>query len=263
MRTKIVARQLEDEHTFRPEGVELARQIAADRHQVNPEVKLIVCPPFTHLSGVIDVLKGSDIEVGAQNCAAESAGAYTGEVSAAMIAAQGCRYVILGQRRSAASTTAKPRRPCAGRCSRPWPTVSARSSASERISPNAKPANILRLSKSRSKRCSSRSRPSSSPRSSSPTKPVWAIGTGKTATAEQAQEIPRPHPPTPFVRSSARQPTRPRFLYGGSCKPTNAPRAVRQGGCRRRSDRRSSPQGGRFSGNRRRISEKVRNVTLV
>ena len=83
-------------YTLPADGVELAENIRADRNQVCSCVNFIVCPPFTHLGGVIEALRGSDIEVGAQNCAAEDKGAYTGEVSAAMLAALGCRYVILG-----------------------------------------------------------------------------------------------------------------------------------------------------------------------
>ncbi len=95
MRKKIVAGNWKM-NTLPAEGVELAENIRADRNQVCSCANFIVCPPFTHLGGVIEALRGSDIEVGAQNCAAEDKGAYTGEVSAAMLAALGCRYVILG-----------------------------------------------------------------------------------------------------------------------------------------------------------------------
>ena len=95
MRKKIVAGNWKM-NTLPAEGVELAKGVAAGRGEVCSCVNFIVCPPFTHLSMVAEALKGSDIALGAQNCAAEAKGAYTGEVAASMIAALGCKYVILG-----------------------------------------------------------------------------------------------------------------------------------------------------------------------
>lgn len=95
MRKKIVAGNWKM-NTLPAEGVELAKGVVAGRGEVCSCVNFIVCPPFTHLAMVAEALKGSDIELGAQNCAAEAKGAYTGEVAASMIAALGCKYVILG-----------------------------------------------------------------------------------------------------------------------------------------------------------------------
>lgn len=138
MRKKIVAGNWKM-NTLPAEGVELAENIRADRNQVCSCVNFIVCPPFTHLGGVIEALRGSDIEVGAQNCAAEDKGAYTGEVSAAMLAALGCRYVILGhseRRQYYGETSATLNK----RWRRHSPTVCNRSTAWARISRNAKRA---------------------------------------------------------------------------------------------------------------------------
>ena len=95
MRKKIVAGNWKM-NTLPAEGVELAKGVVAGRGEVCRCVDFIVCPPFTHLSMVAEALKGSDIALGAQDCAAEAKGAYTGEVAASMIAALGCKYVILG-----------------------------------------------------------------------------------------------------------------------------------------------------------------------
>ena len=95
MRKKIVAGNWKM-NTLPAEGVELAKSVVAGRGEVGECVNFIVCAPFTHLSMVAEALKGSDVELGAQNCAAEAKGAYTGEVAASMIAALGCKYVILG-----------------------------------------------------------------------------------------------------------------------------------------------------------------------
>ena len=78
------------------EGVELAKAVAAGKGEVCPCVDFIVAPPFTHLSEVVKATRGTGIAVSAQNCADEAKGAYTGEVSAAMIASLGVEYVILG-----------------------------------------------------------------------------------------------------------------------------------------------------------------------
>src|SRR3989442_10286051 len=59
-------------------------------------VEVVVCPPFTALAAVGEILAGSPIRLGAQNCHWEASGAYTGEVSPAMLAELGCRYVLVG-----------------------------------------------------------------------------------------------------------------------------------------------------------------------
>jgi triosephosphate isomerase len=59
-------------------------------------VEVVVCPPFTALAAVGEILAGSPIRLGAQNCHWEASGAHTGEVSPAMLAELGCRYVLVG-----------------------------------------------------------------------------------------------------------------------------------------------------------------------
>ncbi len=87
-------------NTTPAEGVELAKAIAEKRGAAAGKAELILCPPFTHLSEIVRVTRGTGIAVGAQNCAAEPKGAYTGEVSAAMLASLGVEYVILGTARN-------------------------------------------------------------------------------------------------------------------------------------------------------------------
>ncbi|MBR7169240.1 MAG: triose-phosphate isomerase, partial [Alistipes sp.] len=86
MRKKIVAGNWKM-NTLPTEGVALAQEVVAKHGEVCECVNFIVCPPFTHLAQVAEALKGSTVELGAQNCAAEAKGAYTGEVAASMIAA--------------------------------------------------------------------------------------------------------------------------------------------------------------------------------
>ena len=96
MRKKIVAGNWKMNTTV-PEGVELAKAVLAKSGEVPAEVKLIVATPFTHLCPVAEVLKGSKVGLSAENCADKEKGAYTGEVSAAMLASAGCQYTILGR----------------------------------------------------------------------------------------------------------------------------------------------------------------------
>ncbi|MBR2367196.1 MAG: triose-phosphate isomerase [Alistipes sp.] len=219
MRKKIVAGNWKM-NTLPAEGVELAKGVAAGRKDVCDCVTLIVCPPFTHLSSVIEALKGSNVEVGAQDCATETKGAYTGEVAAQMIAALGCKYVILGhseRRQYYGETSATLNKKmaeayannltpiyCVGEnldereAERHFDVVKAQI---EEVVFNLTEEQFRNLVIAY--------------------EPVWAIGTGKTATAEQAQEI----------HAYIREVLRSKFgaaaeecpiLYGGSCKPSNA-----------------------------------------
>src|SRR5712692_5445764 len=62
----------------------------------SPKVRVAVCPPFPYLATVADVVRGSPVALGGQNCFTEPEGAFTGEVSPAMLVDLGCRYVIVG-----------------------------------------------------------------------------------------------------------------------------------------------------------------------
>ena len=95
MRKKIVAGNWKM-NTTKPDGVELAKEVAAQASKVPAGVGLIVAPPFTHLCAVGKALAGSGVELSAQNCADHEKGAYTGEVSVDMLKAVGCQWTILG-----------------------------------------------------------------------------------------------------------------------------------------------------------------------
>ena len=95
MRKHIVAGNWKMNTTV-PEGIELAKAVVAGAAQVPADVKLIIATPFTHLYHVAEVVKGTPVALSAENCADKEKGAYTGEVSAAMLASVGCEYTILG-----------------------------------------------------------------------------------------------------------------------------------------------------------------------
>lgn len=220
MRKKIVAGNWKM-NTLPAEGVELAENIRADRNQVCSCVNFIVCPPFTHLGGVIEALRGSDIEVGAQNCAAEDKGAYTGEVSAAMLAALGCRYVILGhseRRQYYGETSATLNKKMAQAFANGLqPIYCVGENLEEREADRH-----FDVVKTQIEEVIYNLTPAQFARTVIAYEPVWAIGTGKTATAEQAQEI------HAYIRTILREKfgaaaDETPILYGGSCKPSNAP----------------------------------------
>lgn len=219
MRKKIVAGNWKM-NTTPAEGVALAKAIAAKKGEVPADVTLVVAPPYTHLCGVADALKGSGILLSSQDCSAHEKGAYTGEVSAQMIASLGTECTILGhsERREyhgedSAVLNEKMKQAyanglapiyCVGEkleereAGRHFEVV--RRQIEEvvfRLSPEQFDALVIAY------------------------EPVWAIGTGKTATAEQAQEI------HAYIRKVLREKFGSRadncpILYGGSAKPGNA-----------------------------------------
>ena len=83
-------------NTTVPEGVALAKAVVAAAKDLPANVELVVAPPFTHLALVKDALKGSKVKLSAQNCADHEKGAYTGEVAVNMLTSIGCEYTILG-----------------------------------------------------------------------------------------------------------------------------------------------------------------------
>ncbi len=207
-------------NTLPGEGVALAREIVGGKGTVCDCVSFIVCPPFTHLSEVAHALKGSGIALGAQNCAAEEQGAYTGEVSAAMLAALGCEYVILGhsERRqyygeTSATLRAKMERAYAHGLT---PIYCVGENLAEREA--GKHFDVV---KRQIEEVVYGLTDEQFAKLVIAYEPVWAIGTGKTATADQAQEI----------HACIRKVLAAKFgaaadgtaiLYGGSCKPGNA-----------------------------------------
>ena len=227
MRKKIVAGNWKM-NTLPAEGVELAKGVVAGRGEVCSCVNFIVCPPFTHLAMVAEALKGSDVALGAQNCAAEAKGAYTGEVAASMIAALGCKYVILGhsERRqyygeTSATLNKKMEQAYANNL---VPIYCVGENLEEREA--GKHFDVVKaqieevvynLTEEQFKNLVIAY------------EPVWAIGTGKTATADQAQEIHayiRKVLADKFGAAAAECP----ILYGGSCKPPNAAEIFAQEG---------------------------------
>ena len=220
MRKKIVAGNWKM-NTTKPDGVELAKQVAELSAEGPAEIGLIVAPPFTHLCAVNKALAGSRVELSAQNCADHVSGAYTGEVSVDMLKAVGCKWTILGH---------SERRQYYGE-------TDEKLVEKTRLALGAGLGVILCVGENLEEReagkhfdvCTTQIKNVLYNFSAEDMKnvivayePVWAIGTGKTATAEQAEEIHahiRKVLAEKFGQQVADDVT---ILYGGSCKPSNA-----------------------------------------
>jgi len=220
MRKKIVAGNWKMNTTV-PEGVELAKAVVEKSAEVPAGVGLIVATPFTHLACVADVLKGSKVQLSAQNCADHEKGAYTGEVSVAMLKSVGCEYTILGhseRRQYYGETDEKLVEKvklalaaglkvilCVGEnldqreAGKHFDVVTDQTKAVLYNFSADDMANIVVAYE-----------------------PVWAIGTGKTATAEQAEEIHACIRKVLADKFGAKVADDTTILYGGSCKPSNA-----------------------------------------
>lgn len=219
MRKKIVAGNWKMNTTV-PEGVELAKEVVKEAASLSSDVKLIVGVPFTHLTSVAAALEGSKVELSAQNCADEVKGAYTGEVSAKMLASLPVKYVILGH---------SERREYYGETNEKL-VKKINLALAENIAPiycvgekleEREAGKHFEVVASQIKEVLFGLTEEQMKNIVIAYEPVWAIGTGKTATSEQAQEI------HAFIRETLAE----KFgalaeeisiLYGGSCKPSNA-----------------------------------------
>lgn len=203
------------------EARELAAATAAGVAALDPACEVLVCPPFVSIPAAVDVARNTALLVGAQTCACDDAGAHTGEVSAAMLREAGCSHVIVAhsERRTDQRETDDQfvrkidRAHAAG--------LTAIFCFGEQLEERraGRAADVVRSHLH-----------GVLPRLAAPAaenlvlayEPVWAIGTGETATPEQAQEI---HALSRGVAAEILGPDladRLRILYGGSVKAANA-----------------------------------------
>ena len=202
------------------EALDLAHSLKIELASVK-EVDIVVCPPFTALGEVSKAILDSNIRLGAQNMSEHNGGAYTGEIAAGMLKEFSVRYVILGHSerrqyqkepdaliaRKAAAVHAASLRPivCVGE------TLAEREAGQmQKVLESQVRGSLAGLSKDQMAE------------TIVAYEPVWAIGTGKTATTAQAQEA------HAFIRGVLGKlfeeavARRVRIQYGGSVKPSNA-----------------------------------------
>ena len=208
-------------NTTVPEGVQLAKEVVEKAKDLPANVELVVAPPFTHLACVADVLKGSKVKLSAQNCADHEKGAYTGEVAVNMLTSIGCQYTILGH---------SERRQYYGE-------TDEKLVVKTKLALEAGLKVILCVGENLQEREAGKHFQVVKEQTENVLfnftaedmkniviayEPVWAIGTGKTATAAQAEEI------HACIRNVIEGKFGPQvaedltILYGGSCKPSNA-----------------------------------------
>jgi triosephosphate isomerase len=220
MRKNIVAGNWKMNKTLQ-EGIELVKELKEILAEDKPNCDVLVCTPFIHLASVATILEVSAIGVGAENCADKVSGAYTGEVSAAMVASTGAKYVILGhsERRAYYGETAgilkeKVKLALANGLT---PIFCIGEVLAEREANKQNEVVYTQLADSLfdlsvedfSKIVLAY-------------EPVWAIGTGKTATSRQAQEMHAYIRSVIVDRYGKEVAENTSILYGGSCNPSNA-----------------------------------------
>lgn len=220
MRKKIVAGNWKMNETLQ-EGIALAKEINEALTADKPNCDVVICTPFIHLASVAPVLNQGVVALGAENCADKEKGAYTGEVSAAMVKSTGAQYVILGhsERRQYYGETAEILKEkvkmalanglkiifCCGE------TLEEREANKQNEVVKAElDGSVFNLTAEEWKNIVLAY------------EPIWAIGTGKTATSEQAEEMLayiRAIVAEKYGNEVAEETT---ILYGGSCNPGNA-----------------------------------------
>ena len=221
MRKKIVAGNWKMNMNLQ-DGIALAKELNETLKADKPNCGVIICTPFIHLASVAGVIDQNIIGLGAENCADKEKGAFTGEVSAEMVKSTGAQYVILGhsERREYYKETPEILKEkvllalknglkvifCIGE------TLAEREANKQNEVVKAElEGSVFNLSEADFKNIVIAY------------EPIWAIGTGKTATAEQAEEI------HAYIRSIVAEKygqavaDDTSILYGGSCKASNAP----------------------------------------
>ena len=203
------------------EGIALAKDLNAALTADKPNCDVIICTPFIHLASVVPAVDAAIIGVGAENCADKVSGAYTGEVSAEMVASTGAKYVILGhsERRAYYHETPEILKEkvqlalangltpifCIGEV-----LEERQQGIQNQVVFDQLAGSLFELTAEEFSKIVLAY------------EPVWAIGTGLTATPEQAEEI------HAYIRSviaekfGAEVADNTSILYGGSCKPSNA-----------------------------------------
>jgi triosephosphate isomerase len=202
------------------EAVALAQDIVSAAGK-QADVDVVLCPPYTVLESVGRGVEGSLIKLGAQNMHPEDSGAFTGEISASMLRALFVGYVILGhsERRTLFAETDAfiNLKVLAALKNQLRPILCVGETLAEREA-----GATLKVVQTQTERCLEGVGKDLATQAVIAYEPVWAIGTGKNATADQAQEV------HAFIRGllaklfSEPVAQKMRILYGGSMKPANA-----------------------------------------
>lgn len=199
-------------------GTELVNSILAGKQDIDADIA--VCAPFVYLSELSKGIAGTKLALGSQNVADQASGAYTGEVSAAMLKEMNCTYAIVGhsERRSYYGDTNESvaARYCQALEQGIIPVLCVGETLEER-----EQGVTFKVIDEQLDAVIEKAGLESFARSVLAYEPVWAIGTGKTATDDQAQEV-HQYIRQRFAAQNAEIAENLQILYGGSCKPNNA-----------------------------------------
>ena len=201
------------------EGIDLCKSIIALTSEVTREV--IISAPYIHLASLVDICKGTNVKVSAQNCHHKQSGAYTGEVSTAMLADLGLDYVIVGhseRRAFNAETNSLLAEKVDAVLSQNLKVIYCFGETLEERKSNVHfdlvrtqiTEGIFHLTAEQMTKVVLAY------------EPVWAIGTGETASSEQAQEMHAHIRQVITSKYGSEVAQNTSILYGGSCKPSNA-----------------------------------------
>lgn len=219
MRRKLIAGNWKMNTHF-ASAVALAQNVAARAGEV-PQADLLVCPPYVYLAAVCGALRGSKVALGAQNVYHEADGAFTGEISTTMLKDIGCTHVILGhsERRHILGESDEfvNKKTQAALAAGLVPIVCVGELLSEREA--GQTAAVIRRQFEGSLAGVAADQVD---RIVIAYEPVWAIGTGKVATPQQAEEVHADLRRLLRERYNERSAQSVRILYGGSVKPSNA-----------------------------------------
>jgi triosephosphate isomerase (TIM) len=209
----------------RREAIELASSVSSA--EIANGVDVVVCPPFVWLQSVIEAVDSSAIGVGAQDVYFEENGAFTGETSAEMLVDLGCRYVIIGhsERRHILGETDETVNKKVLRALQAGliPIVCVGETLAQREAGNT--SKVVQTQFHGSLQDVSAEQIS---RVIIAYEPVWAIGTGKTATTQQAEEVHADLRKLIKDRYNSGSADQVRILYGGSVKPGNSAELLTQ-----------------------------------
>jgi triosephosphate isomerase len=213
-------------HKTPADAVALVQELAAAIGRQS-DVDVLVCPPFTALDGVAGAIEGSTLKLGAQNMHAEANGAFTGEISAPMLRALFVTHVILGhsERRTlfGEQDAFFNQKVLAAIKHQLRPILCVGETLGEREA-----GNTLKVVQTQLEAGLEGVGKEQAPGVIVAYEPVWAIGTGKVATSDQAQEV------HAFIRGLLTKlfgdaiAQKVRILYGGSMKPANAAELLAQ-----------------------------------
>ena len=216
MRTPVMAGNWKMYKTAR-QAAETIRSLAELVKSVQG-VEVVICPPFTALSAAVEAAKGSRVAIGAQDCYWEKEGAFTGEVAVPMIVDLGCSHCIVGhseRRQFFGETDVTVDKKVEAVLAHGLTCIAC---VGETLQEREAGQTLVVLERQVR---AGLTRQLASPRLVIAYEPVWAIGTGKTATPAQAQEA------HAFIREVVGKAANPaaaqaiRILYGGSVKPDN------------------------------------------